>query len=194
MAQNFRSAFRGFNRDDVVHYLEYLNNKHKTEMNQLLSERDSLRSDLEAASHQPQATVTTDEGLAAKCAELTQQLEQLRSINAQLEARCAELENKQTPVQAPVMFAAQPDQELEAYRRAERVERTAKERADQVSRQTDSLLASAAAQVDSLTEQMAQAADQFSQQLEQLQQTAANSTAALRDASATLYRLRNEKQ
>ena len=29
--QNFRSAFNGFNREDVVHYLEYLNSKHQNQ-------------------------------------------------------------------------------------------------------------------------------------------------------------------
>ena len=34
-AQNFRSAFNGFNREDVVHYIEYLNAKHTGALNQL---------------------------------------------------------------------------------------------------------------------------------------------------------------
>ena len=33
-SQNFRSAFNGFNREDVVHYLEYLNTKHTNQVNQ----------------------------------------------------------------------------------------------------------------------------------------------------------------
>ena len=35
--QNFRSAFNGFNREDVVRYLEYINTKHTTQVNQLNS-------------------------------------------------------------------------------------------------------------------------------------------------------------
>ena len=33
--QNFRTAINGFRREDVVRYLEYLNAKHMTEVNQL---------------------------------------------------------------------------------------------------------------------------------------------------------------
>ena len=32
---NFRSALGGFNREDVVRYIEYINNKHNTEIAQL---------------------------------------------------------------------------------------------------------------------------------------------------------------
>ena len=40
-SQNFRSAFNGFNREDVVHYLEYLNTKHTNQVNQLTAENDA---------------------------------------------------------------------------------------------------------------------------------------------------------
>ena len=45
--QNFRSAFNGFNREDVVHYLEYINSKHNTLVNQLTEENEQLRAQLE---------------------------------------------------------------------------------------------------------------------------------------------------
>jgi len=45
--QNFRSAFNGFNREDVASYLEYLNSKHTAQINQLTSEADFLRTKLE---------------------------------------------------------------------------------------------------------------------------------------------------
>ena len=47
--QNFRSAFNGFNREDVVHYLEYINAKHTQLVNQLTSENQELR----AAANRP---------------------------------------------------------------------------------------------------------------------------------------------
>ena len=33
--QNFRSALSGFNREDVVHYIEYLNQQHNSQLEQL---------------------------------------------------------------------------------------------------------------------------------------------------------------
>ena len=41
--QNFRSAFNGFNREDVVHYLEFINAKHNNQVNQLTAEAEELR-------------------------------------------------------------------------------------------------------------------------------------------------------
>ena len=45
--QNFRSAIGGFNRQDVVHYIEYINNKHKTEIEQLNTQLQTAREALE---------------------------------------------------------------------------------------------------------------------------------------------------
>ena len=47
-AQNFRSAFNGFNREDVVHYLEYLNAKHTNQINQLTAENEALRAQVDS--------------------------------------------------------------------------------------------------------------------------------------------------
>ena len=46
--QSFRSALNGFNREDVVHYLEYLNTKHSNQVNQLTAENETLRQQVEA--------------------------------------------------------------------------------------------------------------------------------------------------
>ena len=50
--QHFRSVFHGFNRKDVVQYIEYLNNQHKAQIdqlnNQLLSARENSDSALQA--------------------------------------------------------------------------------------------------------------------------------------------------
>ena len=36
--KTFRSAFNGFNREDVVHYIDYLNTQHSNQINQLNSQ------------------------------------------------------------------------------------------------------------------------------------------------------------
>ena len=77
--QNFRTAFNGFNREDVVRYLEYINNKHNAQVNQLSEENAALRAQLEAA---PAAEDRTEEVEA-----LTEQLNEAL-------ARCAELEKQ----------------------------------------------------------------------------------------------------
>ena len=40
---HFRTAFNGFNREDVVRYLEFINNKHAAEVARLNNELDYLR-------------------------------------------------------------------------------------------------------------------------------------------------------
>ena len=53
--KSFRSAFNGFNREDVVHYIEYLTAKHKAQVNQLTSEAAFLKSKLAEAQDAPPA-------------------------------------------------------------------------------------------------------------------------------------------
>ncbi len=64
--QPFRSAFHGFNRQDVVRYIEYLNNQHKSQIEQLNNQLQNapavskLQAELDAA--------------LAKCAQLEAKL------------------------------------------------------------------------------------------------------------------------
>ena len=173
--QNFRTAFNGFHREDVVRYLEYLNTKHTTEVNQLNSEADFLRSKLE--------NVISAEEYAA-----------LEAERDELKARCEELEAALAAAQAaPVEAAADPAQELEAYRRAERTERQAKERAELVYHQINGVLAEATVKVDSVSTQISGMADQVMSQLTQLQVAIGNSKQALKDAASTMYAIRPNK-
>ena len=43
---NFRSAFNGFHREDVVRYIEHLNNGHTALVNQLNAAMDALKAQL----------------------------------------------------------------------------------------------------------------------------------------------------
>ena len=93
--QNFRSAFNGFNREDVVHYIEFLNSKHAAELNQLNSELDYLRSrqPAEVAAPAPQPVVDEDtmaqqaariRELFDHCKELEQKVETLEAEKSQV--------------------------------------------------------------------------------------------------------------
>ena len=48
MNLNFRSSLHGFNRQDVANYLEYLNNRHAAQVNQLNTDLEALRRQAEA--------------------------------------------------------------------------------------------------------------------------------------------------
>ena len=222
--QNFRSAFNGFNREDVVHYLEYLNTKHKNQIDQLTAENQELQA---AANRRPlvdqeelmeymqsHSTEIHDELEAekARCADLEAQLEAEKArcadLEAQLEAekaRCAELTAQLEALQsnapqtlhketAPVeILSPLASEELEAYRRAERIEREAKERAELVYFQANGVLTEAAAAVDGISNDITDMADQVMRQLTQLQMAVSSSKQALQDASSLMSAIRPNK-
>ena len=178
--QKFRSAFNGFNREDVVHFIEYLNAKHTAEINQLNSELELLRSRSSAA-----LTPLAVEPVQDAAAPASEEVEQLKAQLAELQKRYDTLANEKAPT---VQYSTA--QELEAYRRAERTERIAKERAEQVYHQVNGALADATVKVEDNFAQLGELADQLTAQLAQLQELVTGSRQALSDASATLYTIR----
>ena len=113
-SHNFRSALGGFNREDVVRYIEYINSKNTSAVNQLKSENQSLKDELNALRANQSAPVEPAE-------DLRPELDAALAKIAELEAQIAELTAQREA-------ADLAGQELEAYRRAERMERIARER------------------------------------------------------------------
>lgn len=158
--QQFRSAFHGFNRQDVVRYIEYLNNQHNAQVEQLKSQLQN-------------AKVPVDSELQAK-------------LDAAL-TKCAQLEAQLTG--AP---AAATEQELEAYRRAERAERLARDRAQQICTQANAILADATAKAEATTARISDLAEQTKAQLQVYQDAIAASQTLFQDAVAALYAIKPE--
>jgi chromosome segregation ATPase len=206
---NFRSAFNGFHREDVVHYIEYLNAKHTTEVNQLKSELEQIRSQnavpadvaelqeqLAAAQEindQLQAQITE---LEERCGVMSEETDEISEASAfqpesDWEARYHELERQLEEIRNSTAASSQYHftQELEAYRRAERMEREAKERAEVVYRQANGALADATVRVDEAYAQLGDLADRVNEQLSQLQQAVTASRQALSDATVSLYHI-----
>ena len=171
---NFRGAFNGFNREDVVHFIEYLNARHAAEVNQLQAELDLLRTRAAAAPVEDRS-----EELAAALAE-----------NEALKSQIVTLQARLTEAAAVPAAPASADRELEAYRRAERTERVARERAEQVYHQVNGVLADASVKVDEAYGRIDGLTQQVTAQLTQLQEAVTASRQALSDAAATLYTIR----
>ena len=169
--QNFRSAFNGFHREDVVRYLEYLNNKHTAQVNQLTTEADILRSRVEALEAQP----------AADLAQLEQERDALQARVEELEAQLA----SQPAAEQPAVTYSESE-ELEVYRRAERAERMAIERAELIYHQTGNALSEAARRMQLLSGQVVPQAETALEQLNQLQKTVSESLDALKEAISVL--------
>ena len=205
-SQNFRSAFNGFNREDVVRYLEYLNSKHSALINQLTEEAENLRQKLKLAADAIAADSARAERIAAleeENAALKAQLEEAKQGRAAsdaarqaLEAECVQLKeqlaNQPEAPAAPVREES-ADRELEAYRRAERTERLARERADQLYRRTNGVLADATVKVDQVAADIGTIADQVMTNLQQLQLAVTGSKQALQEAAELMYTIRPEE-
>lgn len=178
-AQNFRSAFNGFNREDVVHYIEYLNSKHTGALNQLKSDNQTLADELDALRAKPD--------MSEECAQLREENQELHTQVAELSAKIEELTQQLEEAQ---QFTPLADEELEAYRRAEKAERTARERARQIYCQATGALADATAQVDDAAEHFKILSQRIGEQLSELQATVDKSKNALQGAAATMYTIR----
>ena len=209
--QNFRTSFNGFNREDVVHYIEYINNHHATQLNELNAELEFTRNKLKTAQAAPavdsemidrlNAALLQIKELEGRCAALEQERDAALAAagNGDLEARCEALtrERDEALAAAAEAKAAQAAaaqscaaQELEAYRRAEPTERLAKERAEQVYTKVNGTLSDATVKVDEAAAQISEVSDQVLARLTQLQNAVSGSKQALEEAVATMYAIR----
>ena len=153
--QNFRSAIGGFNRQDVVNYIEYINNKHNSELEQLNTQLQTAQEAL--------AQATDNSALLAK-------------LEA-AEARCAQLEAQLAA--GGQMKAAAPDSELETYRRAERAERLARDRAAQIYAQANAALADATVKMEAISDGMSALTEQFDAHMQEGKKQLQEAVAAL---------------
>ena len=177
--QNFRSAFNGFNREDVVHYIEFISNKHASEVNQLNNEMSALYQDMEAyrAGYEQAAQLTE---------QLQQEQEKSTALEQQILALQQEIEElKQEMAQNKNM--PRIGSELEAYRRAERAERTANDRVRQLFAQANGALADATAKTDETACGISQMVDQVCEQLSQLKTALTDGANSIRDTATAMY-------
>ena len=181
---NFRTAFNGFNREDVVHYIEYINSKNTAQVNQLKSDLATAQEEnqiMRAAAQEAQTSELTAkiEELSAKCAALSAELE---AVTAQRDEALAN----------QVQVQARSNEELEAYRRAERMERQAQERTQAMYQKANAIVADATVKVDEASDAISGIADEVAAQLAVLQEAVSGSKQARKDAAASLYAIRPE--
>ena len=196
---NFRSAFNGFNREDVVHYIDYLNTTHENLVKQ-------LQADLANAQQEPEVISLPQDNteLASLREQCAQQETLLAAMNAEKESlmnRCIQLEAALaaqkdvaavvapvvTPVAAPkAPLSAYTDEELAAYRRAERVEREATDRAQNIYRQLNSLLGDATSQTNVAVSNLDSITEQVTNQLAELRNSLLSNQSYLEKTAADL--------
>ena len=177
----------------MANYLEYLNNRHAAQVNQLNTDLEALRRQAEAPAEDPQRTA-----LEARCRELEQQLEAVRKERdealAQREAAEQKLASARQDREEALLRSCgeklEANRELEAYRRAERTERMARERAEQVYSETGTVLTQASNRIEAALRQMTGISQQVTGQLDTLQTAIASSRLALQDAAQTIDKLK----
>lgn len=161
--QRFRSALNGFNREDVVNYIEYLNNHYTSQLEQLKNQLQESKN-----------TVPGD-----VVADLQTQL------NAALQ-RCEDLE-AQLATHEEVA-----NRELEAYRRAEETERKAAQRANAIYEQAQAALDNATSMAEAATVEFSEVATRTEQQLKEYQASLLVAVDRFKSAAATLHAVKDE--
>ena len=196
--QNFRITFNGFNRDDVVKYIEQLNARHNAEINRLKSDLHYLQEQLD--NQEPAAPAVVEGVSESVVAELEEKLAQAEEAARTAEAELLAQKNENRRLQDLLDTALtrqsenRASAELDIYRRAERVEREARSRANAVYGQASNALTTATAKVDETAGQIADLAEAAMQQIKQLQLAISGSKQILRDTATTLYAIRPEDE
>lgn len=209
---NFRSAFNGFNREDVVHYIEYLNSNHENQIKQLQADlaaaqrenlltgdedQDEIVADLQEQFTQQEAILTAlnaeKDELIAKYSQLETVLTALSAENkaltdkaAQLETQLAATAEKEAAANAKPQMSSYVEEELAAYRRAERVERQANERANAIYRKLRVALQDTASKTDDAVTNLDSISGQFSAQLNALRDALSDSKSYLDESIGSL--------
>lgn len=200
MAQtgDFRSAFNGFNREDVVRYLEYLQNRHGVQLQQLQTELTAVQAECDRLRQAQEALEDLRAQYQALEAERDAALSRAGTLEAERNAALTRAEAlEQALCAARTERPEQPrqttDGELEAYRRAERAERQAQQRAEQLMAQANGVLADAGVRADESAQRIGALADQVAAQLAALQQAVIGSKAVLQETAVAMFAIRPDQ-
>ena len=214
MNYHFRAALHGFNREDVVAFIENASKEHEDETKRLRTANQKLKEELESARSELEE--------ARKHTEAAQELEAVRKKLNEVEAenrnllnQIGELEQRigaaaESPVvQTSDETPAQPDLsepilpvgvvvsdelspakdytelELAAYRRAEMAERLAKDRAQEVYRKINSIFGTASKKLDTGKSDLDQLTETIRDNVKQMLLLLNNITSSYSDAQAS---------
>ena len=181
----FRTAVSGFNRTDVVNYIESTSIEHQKALRKLTDERDKLAAEnarlqvelaglqkrLEQAQADNDALSGQVNALAQEGSDLAEQLKKSEEARQELLAR--PVPQPEEPEESEELEAAQEpsltEKELTAYRRAEQTERNAAVRARRIYAQLSNLCEDARTRYMDSGEEIAALAADLSTGLSRLQ-------------------------
>ena len=170
----FRSALGGFNREDVVNYIESMSLEQQKQLRKLQEENEKLRSEknalaeLLAAANRDLSTLREQDAALSEQVELLAQ--QAAELAEQVKAEPEEAPEETSEAAESVDYASL---ELEAYRRAEQTERNAAVRADKIYRQLTALCEHARERYSDAGDEIAALSEDLTANLGRLQETLA---------------------
>ena len=180
---SFRTAFKGFNRDDVVSYIAGLMEKisaGEQETEALLEKVAGLEREAAAFRDQYSALEEERDALAGKCERLEQERDEQEKRCAALERRCVEFDNLSKSNEEKLGAAM-----LDAKRFAEMLVREATDRAGSVYRNAYESVTASSAEVRALEMQMKDLSDLFEKTMGEVRRN-------MRDLSGRMTAFREE--
>lgn len=184
---NFRSALHGFNRTDVVQFIQSQTMEHERALRAARDESSRLQAALESVRQELEAA-------RAENAALKTELEEARAIRFLMEEpevapqpapAPVALDAPMAPVASVVSVAPSDFNELElaAYRRAEMTERMARERAAASADRMKSIFAQADEKLLITSQDITTLMDAFRSDFEQMQQLLATAQGIVNESS-----------
>ena len=185
---NFRSALNGFNRTDVVQFLQAQTTEHERELRAAQAENARLQEELAAVRSEV-------ENARAEAEHATAEMEAARTALEQALLQSGETSLPQAPTalnapMAPAALSGTPSDfnelELAAYRRAEMTERIARERAASAAERLRSVFAQADAKLLLAGQDFSTLLDAFRHNFDQLQQSIAAAQSVMDESADSL--------
>jgi FtsZ-binding cell division protein ZapB len=167
----FRASVGGFNRMDVIHYIEQTTLEHQKACKALEDEAAKLRQEADAQRTEAEQLRAEVERLQAENDALQEALDSATDPNAPVAEPVAEpAEDIPAEPEAPVEDALPtPEKELAAYRRAEAVERIARRRASTLYTKVTAIQQASLQKLEALNSETGTLYNQITGDLEQLQ-------------------------
>lgn len=179
--ENFRSALHGFNRTDVVQFIQAQTTEHEKSLRLLREENARLQEALEAARAKAERLNLQNEALAAELEAAKQAVNTPEPAEIPLDAPIAPAAS--VVATAPTNF---DELELAAYRRAEMTERMARERATASAERMKTIFAQADKKLSLTSQDFATLVDTFRSDFEKVQQVLTTAQGIVDESSAGL--------
>lgn len=174
----FRSALSGFNRSDVANYIEALCAEHQKQLKAEKEEREAILEQLNAV----RRTLDLEEG---KVKSLEDELAQSKTALEETRKMLEEALDMEPEAPAEDYGSL----ELEAYRRAEALERSTTERAARIRQQLGDLIEEAAGRYEQVGQDIKSLSEDLGSNLQRLQETLSELDAVFEETSERFDRV-----